>query len=110
MASGTKGIGIRRWPLPARLLILSSLVTILGFSAIRSSVMLDMRRGEEVLARQSSENLATTIDADIGRTIELYDLSLRAVVTGMMTPEIGQLSKEMRQLILFDNAASASHF
>jgi diguanylate cyclase (GGDEF)-like protein len=110
MRAGKAGTGIRRWPLSARLLVLSSLVTILGFSAVCGSVMLDMRRGEEVLARQSSENLATTIDADIGRTVELYDLSLRAVVTGIMTPEIGQLSKEMRQLILFDNAATASHF
>jgi diguanylate cyclase (GGDEF)-like protein len=110
MRSGNAGTGVRRWPLSARLLILSSLVTILGFSAVCSSVMLDMRRGEEALARQTSENLATTIDADIGRTVELYDLSLRAVVSGMMTPEIGQLSKEMRQLILFDNAASSSHF
>jgi diguanylate cyclase (GGDEF)-like protein len=103
-------MGIRRWPLSARLLIVSSLVTILGFSAVCGSVMLDMRRGEEALARQTSENLATTIDADIGRTVELYDLSLRAVVSGMMMPELGQLSREMRQLLLFDHAASASHF
>src|SRR5260221_13817320 len=110
MRSGNAGTGGRRWPLSAKLLILSSLVTILGFPAVCGSVMFDMRRGEEALARQTSENLATTIDADIGRTVELYDLSLRAVVSGMTTPEIGQLSKEMRQLILFDHAASSSHF
>ncbi|MET0708787.1 MAG: sensor domain-containing diguanylate cyclase [Tardiphaga sp.] len=110
MGSGNAGTGVQRWPLSARLLILSSLVTILGFSTVCSSVMLDMRRGEEVLARQTSENLATTIDADIGRTVELYDLSLRAVVSGMMMPELGQLSREMRHLLLFDHAASASHF
>lgn len=101
---------VRRWPRSAKLLILSSLVTILGFSAVCGSIMLDMRRGEEQLARQSSENLATTIEADISRTIELYDLSLRAVVSGMLMPEIAGVSKEIRQLILFDHAASASHF
>jgi diguanylate cyclase (GGDEF)-like protein len=100
----------RRWSLSARLLILSSLVTILGFSAVCGSVMLDMRHGEEELARQTSENLATTIDADIGRTIELYDLSLRAVVSGMAMPEITALSKPLRHLVLFDHAATASHF
>jgi diguanylate cyclase (GGDEF)-like protein len=100
----------RRWPLSAKLLILSSLVTILGFSAVCGTVMLDMRRGEEELARQTSENLATTIDADIGRTIELYDLSLRAVVSGMVLPEITSLSKPMRHLVLFDHAATATHF
>lgn len=104
------GMVTQRWPLSARLLVLSSLVTILGFSAICGSVMLDMRRSEQVLARQSSENLATSLDSDIGRTIEQYDLSLRAVVSGVNTPEIGQLSREMRQLILFDKAASSAQF
>jgi diguanylate cyclase (GGDEF)-like protein len=103
-------IGMRRWPLSAKLLILSSAVTIIGFSAICSSVMLDMRHAEQALAKQTSENLATSIDSDIGRTIEQYDLSLRAVVSGINTPELGQLSREMRQLILFDKAASSSQF
>lgn len=103
-------IGMRRWPLSAKLLILSSLVTIVGFSAICGSVMLDMRYAEQALAKQTSENLATSIDSDIGRTIEQYDLSLRAVVSGINTPELGQLSRELRQLILFDNAASSSQF
>jgi diguanylate cyclase (GGDEF)-like protein len=110
MKSGNTESGIRRRPLSVKLLILSSLVAVLGFSAVCGTVMLDMRRGEEALARQTSENLATSIDSDIGRTIEQYDLSLRAVVTGINTPEIGQLSKEMRQLILFDNAASSRQF
>ena len=48
----------------------------IGFSAICAYVMLDMRRGEEQLARQMLENLAAGIDADIGRNIEIYDLSL----------------------------------
>ena len=98
------------WRLSAKLLIASSVVTVLGFSAICASVMLDMRRGEEQLARQSLENLAATIDADIGRNIELYDLSLRAVASNMVLPEINDVSKAIRHLILFDHAATASYF
>ena len=52
--------------------------------------MLDMRRGEEELARQTLENLASSIDADISRNIELYDLSLRAVASNMVLPEINE--------------------
>ena len=52
-------------------------MTVIGFSAICVNVMLDMRRGEEALARQTLENLATTIDSDISRNIDIYDLSLR---------------------------------
>src|SRR5271166_2006073 len=94
----------RHWRLSAKLLIASSVATVIGFSAICASVMLDMRRGEEELARQTLENLASGVDADIGRNVELYDLSLRAVASNMVMPEINQVSKPIRQLILFDHA------
>lgn len=58
----------RRWRMSAKLLIASSVATVIGFSAICVSVMLDMRRGEEQLARQMLENLAAGIDADIAAT------------------------------------------
>src|ERR1700760_1192831 len=72
--------------------------------------MRDMRRGEEELARQSLENLASGIDADISRNIEVYDLSLRAVASNMVMPEIKGVSKPILHLILFDHAATAKHF
>ena len=100
----------RPWRLSAKLLIISSVATVIGFSAICASVMLDMRRGEEALARQTLENLASGIDADINRNVELFDLSLRAVASGMVMPEVQDLSKSIRQLILFDHAATANHF
>jgi diguanylate cyclase (GGDEF)-like protein len=98
------------WRLSAKLLIASSVATVIGFSTICASVMLGMRNGEEQLARQSLENLAATIDADIGRNIELYDLSLRAVASNMVLPEINDVSKAIRHLILFDHAATAKYF
>ncbi|MBO4226508.1 sensor domain-containing diguanylate cyclase [Bradyrhizobium neotropicale] len=100
----------RHWRLSTKLLIASSVATVIGFSTICTSVMLDMRRGEEELARQTLENLAAGIDADISRNIELYDLSLRAVAGAMVMPEIKEVSKEVRHLILFDHAATAKHF
>jgi len=100
----------RPWRLSAKLLIASSVLTVIGFSTICASVMLDMRRGEEELARQTLENLASGIDADIDRNIELYDLSLRNVASNLLMPEIKQVSKAIRHLILFDHAATAKHF
>jgi diguanylate cyclase (GGDEF)-like protein len=105
-----KDTASRPWRLSAKLLIASSVVTVLGFSAICTSVMLDMRHSEEELARQTLENLASGIDTDISRNVELYDLSLRAVTANMVAPEIDQVSKPLRQLILFDHAATAKHF
>jgi diguanylate cyclase (GGDEF)-like protein len=104
------GTARRPWRISTKLLIISSVVTVIGFSAICVNVMLDMRRGEEALARQTLENLATTIEADIGRNIEIYDLSLRAVAGNLLLPEIGTVSKPIRQLILFDHATTARHF
>lgn len=100
----------RRWRLSAKLLIAAAVATVLGFSAVCAGVMLDMRRGEEELARRTLENLASGIEADISRNVELYDLSLRAVASNLEMPEIRNVSKELRQLILFDHAATAQHF
>jgi diguanylate cyclase (GGDEF)-like protein len=105
-----KDMARQRWRLSAKLLIASSVAAVLGFSAVCASVMLDMRRGEEELARQTLENLAAAIDADISRNIELYDLSLRAVASSLSLPDIGGVSKEIRQLILFDRATTVRHF
>jgi diguanylate cyclase (GGDEF)-like protein len=105
-----KSVARRPWRLSAKLLIASSVATVIGFSAICASVMLDMRRGEEELARQTLENLASTIDADISRNVELFDLSLRAVASSMVMPELKDVSKRIRHLILFDHAATAKHF
>src|SRR5476651_1083221 len=94
----------RPWRLSAKLLIASSVATVIGFSAICASVMLDMRHGEEELARQTLENLASSIDSEISRNVEIYDLSLRAVASSMLLPEIKQVSSPIRHLILFDHA------
>jgi hypothetical protein len=105
-----KDVANRRWRLSAKLLIASSVATVIGFSTICASVMLDMRRGEEELARQTLENLASGIDADINRNLEVYDLSLRNVASNLVMPELKDVSKEIRHLILFDHAATARHF
>lgn len=105
-----KDIAKQRWRLSAKLLIASSVATVIGFSAICASVMLDMRHGEEELARQTLENLASSIDSEISRNVEIYDLSLRAVASSMVLPEIRQVSPAIRHLILFDHAATAKHF
>src|SRR5258708_13632185 len=77
----------RPWRLSAKLLIASSVVTVIGFSAICASVVLDMRRGEEELARQTLANLASRIDPAISPNVALYDLSLRAGATRMSVPQ-----------------------
>lgn len=111
MLSGWRDAMARRpWRISAKLLIISSVVTVIGFSAVCVNVMLDMRRGEEALARQTLENLATTIQSDVSRNFDIYDLSLKAVASNMLLPELATVSKPIRHLILFDHATTAKHF
>jgi diguanylate cyclase (GGDEF)-like protein len=56
------------------------------------------------------ENLASTIDSDISRNVELYDLSLRSVVTNLALPQLADVSRTILHLILFDHGATAKHF
>jgi len=93
-----------------RWLLAAAMIILIGFTAICSSVLLSMRRGDARLANQTLGNLVSSIDADIDRNIELYDLSLRNVVGNMTEPELVEMSRPMRQLILFDHAATARHF
>jgi diguanylate cyclase (GGDEF)-like protein len=98
------------WRLSAKLLIVASMATVIGFSAVCIDVMLDMRHGDEALARQSLANIGASIDADISRNIELYDRSLRSIARSMAMPEINDVSRPIRQLILFGHAAADRHF
>ena len=98
------------WRLSGKLLMVFSAATVIGFSAVCISILMNMRHGEEQLARQSLENLASGIEADLSRNIELYDLSLRAVVNNIAIPELPKVPKATRNLILFDHAATARHF
>ncbi|KZD25336.1 sensor domain-containing diguanylate cyclase [Tardiphaga robiniae] len=93
-----------------RWLLAAAAIVVVGFTAICGSVLMSMRRGDEKLAHQTLGNLASSIDADVARNVELYDLSLRNVVSNMTSPELVEISRPMRQLILFDHAATARHF
>ncbi len=101
---------IGTWPVSAKMLVLVSVLTTLGFSLVCGSILLDMRRSEAALASQTMGNLASSIDSDISRNIEIYDLSLRNVAMNMNEPEIINISGPMRHLILFDHAATARHY
>src|SRR5258708_1048634 len=81
-------------PNAARWLILISLIVTIGFCGICAGVLLKMRNDDWEKGKQASENLVATIEADIARNIELYDLSLEAVIDGLKLPDIYNVSRE----------------
>jgi diguanylate cyclase (GGDEF)-like protein len=90
-------------------LIAASLVVAVGLWVLGVIVLSDMRQSDYQQARRSAENIASTVETDIARNIELYDLSLQAVAENLRHPELDFVSAELRQLVLFDRAASAQY-
>ncbi|MFM0084863.1 diguanylate cyclase [Paraburkholderia sediminicola] len=59
--------------------------------------------------RDTLRDIALIAQRDIERNLELYALSLQAVVDGMNDPEVLALPPRLRHEVLFDRAASAQY-
>jgi diguanylate cyclase (GGDEF)-like protein len=94
---------------PVKRLIATIFVVALCFCAICGKVLLDARRAAWEQAAQVATSLVATLQSDILRTIESYDLSLRGVVDNLAYPEVTTISPALRQLVLFDRSATAKH-
>ena len=91
----------------AKYLTILSLAITVGFSVVVGTVLWESRGRDREQARQAASNVIALLSSEIDRNLELYDLSLQAVVDGMKLPAVRELSPEMRQLLLFDRAATA---
>jgi diguanylate cyclase (GGDEF)-like protein len=59
--------------------------------------------------RDTLRDIAVIAQRDIERNLELYELSLQAVVDGLQQPDVMALPPHMRREVLFDRAASAKY-
>jgi diguanylate cyclase (GGDEF)-like protein len=75
--------------------------------AVFSAIALDSYQSTLKSSFEAAENIATLVDQDIARNIELYDLSLQAVAEAVEDPELMALPPRLRQIALFDRTASA---
>ncbi|MCJ2070771.1 sensor domain-containing diguanylate cyclase [Methylobacterium sp. J-030] len=91
----------------ARTWIVLGVLAPVGMLAASGLMLLDLRQDAWEKAEQTSKNLVQVLERDIARNIELYDLSLRGVVDNLKARGLDQVSPELRQLILFDRAATA---
>ncbi|MFI5014070.1 MAG: diguanylate cyclase [Hyphomicrobiales bacterium] len=94
------------WLSSARLMALTG-VYLLAICGIFAAVLLGEHQDVWEQALQQASNLSGVLRQDIARNIELYDLSLQAVAEGWENPKVRNLDPELRQLILFDRAATA---
>src|SRR5258708_1402418 len=92
---------------PTKRLMALGLAVTLSFSAICGGVLWTMGERDFEHNRMAAANLGASIASEINRNIELYDLSLQAGVDGIKLPEINKIAPELRQVVLFDRAATA---
>lgn len=92
---------------PVKRLLALGIGVILAFSGICAAILWQMAQKDFEHAKEAATNLVASVASEIDRNIELYDLSLQAVADGMKLPDINRLRPELRQVVLFDRAATA---
>jgi diguanylate cyclase (GGDEF)-like protein len=60
-------------------------------------------------AQDAVFNVSLLVERDVSRNLEIYDLSLRAVIDGLEQPGVLDLPPRVRQMVLFDGSISAKH-
>jgi diguanylate cyclase (GGDEF)-like protein len=87
--------------------IVISVLLASAIAAIAIWVLAQMREDALRRAQDSALNVTLLVQRDVARNLELYDLSLRAVIDGLQQPGVMALPPALRQLVLFDGSASA---
>ena len=68
-----------------------------------------MRNSTLERAIETSANLLSLVEVDIIRTFEFFDLSLSAAAENKSVSGLDSVSSEIRNMVLFDRAATAKH-
>ncbi|MCJ2032757.1 diguanylate cyclase [Methylobacterium sp. J-068] len=110
MSAQSAGGRLFRWTHSAAWLSAFSLLSVVGLCAVSAFMLWQLRNHAAWQSEITSRSLIQVLGRDIARNIELYDLSLRAVVDGMKRPQVMEASPELRHMILFDRAATAAGF
>jgi diguanylate cyclase (GGDEF)-like protein len=98
---------LAHWLRSARTWIALGVLAPLGMLLVSALMLLDLRRDAWDRAEQTSRNLLQVIERDIARNVEVIDLTLQAVQDNLRTPGLAQFDPALRQLVLFDRAATA---
>ena len=70
---------------------------------------LESRQDATRFSGETQQNIALVVERDVQRNFELYNLSLDAVVDGLLQPDVMALPRGLRQLVLFDRATTAQY-
>jgi diguanylate cyclase (GGDEF)-like protein len=87
--------------------ILGSSLTVIAIIGIVTFLLIREHAGAQEAATRSATTIAQLIDADVLRTVELYDLTLQGVIAAAQRDDLKQVSPQIRHLALFDRSTTA---
>ncbi|PWE45339.1 sensor domain-containing diguanylate cyclase [Pseudomonas prosekii] len=97
----------RRTRRPEWLLLLGSCLTVIAIVSIVTFLLIREHANARQEATRSATTIAQLIDADVLRTVELYDLTLLGLIAASQRDDLKQMSPQVRHLVLFDRSTTA---
>jgi hypothetical protein len=92
---------------PERLLIVGSLLTVIAMVCIVTFLLIREYASAQEAATRRATTIAQLIDADVLRTVELYDLTLQGLIAAAQRDDLQNVSPQIRHLALFDRSTTA---
>lgn len=92
---------------PELLLIFGSLLSVIAIVCIVTFLLIRERANAQESATRSATTIAQLIDADVLRTVELYDLTLQGLIAAAQRDDLKNVSPQIRHLALFDRSTTA---
>jgi diguanylate cyclase (GGDEF)-like protein len=92
---------------PEFMVILGSGLTVFAILAIVAYLLIREHGNAQEAATRSATTIAQLIDADVLRTVELYDLTLQGLIAAAQRDDLKQVSPQIRHLVLFDRSTTA---
>ncbi|MDW3683009.1 sensor domain-containing diguanylate cyclase [Cupriavidus sp. CV2] len=89
------------------LFIAGALAAAMTLACITAIALYQMRVDAFARARDAAENLSLILQRDIERNIEVYELSIQAVIDGVNDAATLRLPSQIRQRVLFDRSTNA---
>ena len=94
---------------PEIMVILGSTLTVISILCIVTFLLIREHANAQQTATRSATTIAQLIDADVLRTVELYDLTLQGLIAAAQRDDLKQVSPQIRHLVLFDRSTTARY-
>lgn len=94
---------------PEILVILGSSLMVIAIISIVTFLLIREHTNAQQAATRGATTIAQLIDADVLRTVELYDLTLQGLIAAAQRDDLKQVSAQIRHLVLFDRSTTARY-